>query len=40
MKEEINEIFFKDKENNVEKRKTFNQSIELLQTEDIFIDQK
>ena len=40
MKEEINEIFFKEKENNVEKRKTFNQSIELLQTEDIFIDQK
>ena len=40
MKEEINEIFFKDKENNDEKRKTFNQSIELLQTEDIFIDQK
>ena len=40
MKEEINEIFFNEKENNVEKRKTFNQSIELLQTEDIFIDQK
>ena len=43
MKEEINDIFFKDKfNNNLEKtsEKIINQSTDLLQTEEIFINQK
>ena len=40
MKEEINEIFFDEKINDDEMKKTYNQSIEILQTEDIFINQK
>ena len=40
MKEEINDIFFDEKINDDEMKKTYNQSIEILQTEDIFINQK